>query len=272
MTGAEPDNGRSAAGTGGYGRRLAALIAVCMLAPMARGAAQPRPEYSSWWLPEAATDIAGRIDGLFGLILWITLFFLALVTVALVVIVIRYRERTGRQALYTHGSDRIELLWAAIPAAVLIVIAIASNSIWSRMTEAMPSEAESFVVLVKPRQFQWDVVYAGLDGAFGTADDITAINVLRVPAARDVVVRLAAQDVIHSFFVPEFRVKQDAVPGMVTRTWFNVPVPGRYEIACAELCGLGHYRMRGALIVMPPNEFRSWLDSAGRASGAGLAR
>ncbi len=218
--------------------------------------------YSGWWLPGeaagAATSVDERIDGLFIAITAVTAFFLLLVIVLLAVAIVRFRRRGDVPARYIRGNARLELLYAAVPTVVLVVLAVAGTSIWSQIKQEFPPESEAFVVEIRPRQFQWDVAYAGADRQFGTRDDITAINRLDVPAGRPVIVRLMAQDVIHSFFVPEFRVKQDAVPGMVTRTWFNVPRPGTFEIACAELCGLGHYRMRGVLTVHAPAEFSEW--------------
>lgn len=233
---------------------LAAGFLLCITSTA--GAAPER--YSSWWLPNAATADAARIDDLFYAILYVTGFFLLLVTVVLVAFIVRYRSRPGGRAFHTAGNTRLELIWAAVPAVLLLLIALASSAIWSQIRDDAPSEDGSFVVLVKPRQFQWDIVYSGTDGRFGTADDLEAINRLDVPAGRNVIVRLQAQDVVHSFFVPEFRLKQDAVPGMTTKIWFNVPEAGRYEIACAELCGLAHYRMRGVLVVHAPDEFEAW--------------
>ncbi|MBS1913466.1 MAG: cytochrome c oxidase subunit II [Bacteroidetes bacterium] len=239
-----------------------AFAVLLLLAAGTRAGAGPVADSSShghrWWLPAASTAVAGRIDSLFILILWITSAFLVLVVALFVAFVIRYRHREGRRAAHVTGNMLLEIVWMAVPAACLIAIAYASNGAWSAMKEEFPRESESLVIIVKPRQFQWDVVYAGADGRFETADDITAINRLDVPAGRNVIVKLMAQDVIHSFFVPQFRMKQDAVPGMTTEMWFNVPAPGTFEIACAELCGLGHYRMQGRLIVHAPAEYDAW--------------
>ena len=230
-----------------------------------------RPRYDHYWLPEAGTEIAGRVDGLFYLILFITCAILLLVFLTLAWFLVRYRARPGGRAIFSHGNVRLEILWTVIPALIVVALGVLSRQLWAQIKEEFPSEASAFVVEVRPRQFQWDVTYAGADGKFGTPDDIAAINQLHVPARRNVVVRLMAQDVIHSFFVPEFRIKQDAVPGMVTRTWFNVPKPGSYEIACAELCGLGHYVMRGYLTVHSPEEFDAWYAAAEKEQAALLA-
>lgn len=246
----------------GWMHRIAMGIVACLTGVTPAIAVPAKEGPTGWWLPPAATSVAERVDGLFMTILWITLAFLLLVTTLLVVFIVQYRRRDGARAHYITGNARLEFLWGAVPAVLLAVIAVMSTSLWSAMKREEPRDEDAVVVLVRPRQFQWDVTYPGRDGRFGTNDDVTAINRVDVPAGRDVVVRLEAQDVIHSFFVPEFRLKQDAVPGMTTRLWFNVPRAGEYEIACAELCGLGHYRMRGVLVVHEAGDYERWM--AGR--------
>ncbi len=109
------------------------------------------------------------------------------------------------------------------------------------------------------KQFEWNATYPGADGEFGTGDDFTTRNLLQIPVHRPVVVILASEDVIHSFFVPQFRVKHDAVPGMTARVWFEATATGEYTIACAELCGLGHYRMGARVVVQEQDEYERWL-------------
>jgi cytochrome c oxidase subunit 2 len=215
-------------------------------------------KYHRYWLPDEGTKIAGEVDNLFYVILWITGIVGLAVFMVMGYFLVRYRFREGRKGTYYHGNNRLEIGWTIAPALILILLAFFSKSVWSEMKQQAPDEKTAFVVEVRPRQFEWDVTYAGGDGKFGTADDISAINQLHVPAGKDVLVKLTAQDVIHSFFVPEFRVKQDAVPGMMTRYWFNTPKAGNFEIACAELCGMGHYRMRGFLTVHEPADFDKW--------------
>lgn len=220
--------------------------------------------YTKWWLPDEATEVAGKIDHLFYVILWITGVVFVLVFITMIYFLIRYRRRDGRKAVYYHGNTRLEIIWTVIPALIVIALGIISRDLWAEIKSEMPSGDNALIVDVQPRQFEWKITYPGADGKFSKAgdtlpsDDIVTVNQLHVPANRDVLVMLTAQDVIHSFFVPEFRVKQDAVPGMVTRTWFNVPKPGSFEIACAELCGLGHYRMRGYVTVHSQADFEKW--------------
>lgn len=229
------------------------------------------PKYTHIWLPDEATKVAGEIDAMFYDILWLTSVVFVLVFVVMIYFLIRYRSRPGGKAIYNHGNTRLEIIWTIIPALIVLFLGFYSKSLWSQIKQDAPTGSDVLVIDVKPRQFQWDIIYSGADGKFGTPDDITAINQMHVPVGHPVSLNLTAQDVIHSFFVPEFRVKQDAVPGMVTRYWFTAEKIGEYEIACAELCGLGHYRMRGYVIVMSQADFDKWYTEQKKAKAAELA-
>lgn len=238
-------------------------------APAAPGKVKAR--YDRIWLPDASTAVAQEIDDLFNLILIITGVVFVLVFAVMIYFLIRYRQRSGHKAIYNHGNTKLEIIWTVIPAIIVVALGFLSRSVWADLKQRAPSEASALVIDLKPRQFQWDITYPGSDGKHGTPDDIVTINQLHVPAAKDVLLNMTAQDVIHSFFVPELRNKQDAVPGMVTKMWFNVPKPGNFEIACAELCGLGHYRMRGYLTVHDPAAFDAWYTKQKQEKAAELA-
>jgi cytochrome c oxidase subunit II len=218
-----------------------------------------------WWLPPAASTFAGPIDGLFLAILIITGIALVIVEVGLLWFVVKYRGRPGRKAFYTHGSTRAEVIWSAIPAVTVVALGIASNHYWVEIKGRGSVPANAFPVVVHGKQFEWQVTYAGPDGQLGTGDDFTVRNQLHVPVNQPVLVHLSSEDVIHSFFVPEFRLKQDAVPGMDIRVWFQATKTGEYEIGCAELCGMGHYKMRARVFVHTPEELNAWL--AAQAAG-----
>lgn len=208
-------------------------------------------------LPEGVSSYSSRIDGLFRLILWITGVIFIVVEALLLYFVIRYRHREGRRARYTHGNNRLEVVWTIVPAVICVVLALLSRRTWAEIKQNMPQDA--LPIEITAEQFAWNIRYAGADGNFGTADDIVTLNQLHFPVGRPVVVTLRSKDVIHSFFLPEFRVKQDAVPGMSTHIWFDAMRTGNWEIACAELCGLGHYRMKGFVTVESREEFQKWL-------------
>ncbi len=212
----------------------------------------------SWFLPPGVSTYAGDIDALYYMILVITGLAFVIVEVALILFIIRYRKRDGHRAYHTHGNVRAEVIWTAIPAVVVIMIGVLSGRVWGhiRTTDHLPEDV--WTVRVMAKQFEWNVTYPGPDGVFDTDDDFTTRNQLHMPANRPVRILLEAEEVIHSFFVPAFRVKQDAVPGMTIPVWVEVREPGEYEIACAELCGLGHYRMRGMVTVHPDEGFDEW--------------
>ena len=210
------------------------------------------------WLPEGITTTAPEIDRLFYLVLWITGIVFVLVEATLLVFVVRYRRRPGRRAGYTHGNQLVEIVWTLIPALLLIFLTIHSQRVWSKVRGTPPPP--DLEVEITAEQFAWNIRYAGADGLFNSSDDITTINQLHLPVNRTVLVHLKSKDVIHSFFVPQFRIKQDAVPGITGRLWVSATTSGHFEIACAELCGLGHYRMRGFLVIEPAEMFQAWLS------------
>jgi len=212
-----------------------------------------------WWLPDAGSTFAGPIDALFLAILIITGIALVVVEVGLVTFVIKYRARPGRKAFYTHGSTRAEVIWTAIPAVTMVALGLISNHYWVLMKDKKSIPPNAYHVGVHAKQFEWQVTYPGADGKLGTGDDFTVRNQLHVTVNEPIAVELSAEDVIHSFFVPEFRVKQDAVPGMHITAWFQATKTGEFEIGCAELCGMGHYKMRGRVFVHTPDEYKAWM-------------
>jgi cytochrome c oxidase subunit 2 len=213
----------------------------------------------SWILPSNASTFAGDIDFLYYLVLVITGIAFVVVEAGLVWFVIKYRARPDRKAHYTHGSMKAEIVWTAIPAVTVVVIGIMSGAVWENVKGRNSVPPDAIPYRVNVRQFEWEFTYRGPDGQLGTADDFTLRNQLHIPVSQPVVMNLHAEDVIHSFFIPAFRVKQDAVPGMAIRVWFEATQVGEYELACAELCGLGHYRMRATVTVHSAADYQQWL-------------
>ncbi len=211
-----------------------------------------------WSLPPNWSTQGVPIDRLFWIIFWITAVAFVLVELGVIWFVIRYRGREGRQATYTHGNNTLEVVWTVFPAIVLVALGIYSGRIWAgiRYPDSFPDDALTLGVTAK--QFEWNVTYPGADMELGTPDDFTIRNQFHIPAYRKVVVRLESEDVLHSFFLPQLRVKQDAVPGMTIPIWFEATQPAEFQITCAELCGLGHYRMRGSVKVYDPDEYDVW--------------
>jgi cytochrome c oxidase subunit 2 len=208
------------------------------------------------WLPEDVSTYGHEIDSLFYLIYYITAVAFILVTVLMIVFLIKYREQPGRRAVYSHGNTTLEIIWTVVPAAILIVLSFMSVNTWAKIKRNVPPT--DFEIQVTAKQFNWEVVYPGPDGKLGTDDDIKFDNDLHVPVNKPVRIHLTASDVIHSFFIPNLRFKQDAVPGRVIPAWFEAKKPGKYELPCAELCGFGHSGMKGWLHVHTAEDYQKW--------------
>jgi len=193
-------------------------------------------------------------------VLVVTGFAFILVESILAYSLIRYRHRDGGKARFVFGNRRLELFWTIIPGIALLWLALYQYNTWVYTKVYLPDPSTALTVGVSSNQFEWQATYPGQDGKLDTPDDIKApINVLHFPVDRPVIIRLTSVDVIHSFFIPALRVKQDAIPGRIITLWFEATAPGRYELACAELCGLGHYRMRGQVFVESQAELDAWL-------------
>lgn len=211
------------------------------------------------WLPQDVSTFGHEIDSLFYLIYYITGVAFILVTVLMVVFVVMYRERNdGRRATYSHGNTTLEIIWTVIPAAIFITLSFMSVNTWAKIKRHAPES--DFEIAVAAKQFNWEVSYAGADGKLGTDDDVKFDNDIHVPVNKAVRVQLSSKDVIHSFFLPNLRLKQDAVPGRTILVWFEAVKPGKYELPCAELCGFGHSGMKGWLYVHTPEEYKKWAE------------
>lgn len=232
------------------------------------------------WMPPLKSD-RGAIDHA----LWITLVVTGLVFIATNLLLAwfgyRYQDHEGAKAAYWHDNPRLEWTWTLVTAAILAVFLFNALSLWGSINS--PAPADAMLVEVTGQQFAWNVRYPGPDGVLGKTDyskasqenpiglvkedpaaqdDVLLLNNLYLAVDRPVRVQIRALDVIHSFFLPNFRVKQDAIPGMSTEVWFTPKEAGRWEIACAEHCGLGHYRMRGQVHVVAPSGFDQALKDA----------
>ncbi len=209
------------------------------------------------WLPENVSTFGREVDFLFYLIYYITGAVFILVTVAMIAFLVMYRQRQGRRAIYSHGNTTLEIIWTVVPAVILLVLTFMSQATWARIKgHAPPGDIE---VRVTGKQFNWEVLYPGPDGKFGTSDDLMAENEIHVPVGKVVRVYLRSKDVIHSFYLPNFRLRQDTVPGREILAWFEATKPGKYELPCSQLCGFGHSGMKGWLYVHMPEEYAQWV-------------
>jgi cytochrome c oxidase subunit 2 len=261
------------------GVALAALIFILIVASLYLFIAQP------YWFPRLASEHGGRIDGLFMTVLVVTGVAFVLVQGALGFFIARYGESGGERAAYWHDNPKAEAFLLITTAVILTILVFYGQRVWASIYFA-DEPANATIVQVTGEQFAWNFHYAGPDGQFGRTDtklitganfigldrsdpagkdDILVQNQMHVPVGKPVRVRLRSKDVIHSFFLPNFRLKQDAVPGMGIEVWFTPTRAGQYEIACAELCGLGHYRMRAFLTVDESQDaFNRWLEEAAK--------
>jgi len=212
---------------------------------------------SSIWLPPQSSTIAGGVDSLFDFILWTSVVFFAIVAVASIYFVIRYR-RHGDIARTTPFTENLglEITWTVIPTILLMCIFVWGFKGFLRY-HIIPANATE--VKVTAQRWFW---------SFSYADGPTTIGELVVPVNKPIKLLMSSQDVIHSFYVPNFRVKMDVLPNRYTLTWFEAVHVGEYQIYCAEFCGKGHSEMWGKVKVLPEEDFKKWLE-AGSGPGEG---
>ncbi len=228
------------------------------------------PFSSDWWLPGGPTSdymhsvstFGKKIDSLYVLILVITGLVFVGTQVALVWATFKFADTgSGRMAQYFHGSQRLEVIWTIIPAAILVFIALYQMGTWSDIKFRTAAPRVQPIAEVTGRQFQWVMRYPGADAKLHTADDIQLVNDLHFVKDRPALIYLKSGDVQHSFFLPQMRIKQDAVPGLTIPVWFDADRSGHYELVCAELCGWGHYKMRGNVTVHDTQaEYDEWMQ------------
>jgi cytochrome c oxidase subunit 2 len=215
------------------------------------------------WLPTDVSADGYKIDHLFKFILWLTGIVFVATECVLAWYLWKYdASRNAEPVKFTHGSHALEVVWTILPAATLLFIALYQINAWAdaKMMGRRPDVTP--IAEVTGRQFEWRIRYPGADGVLHTRDDLLDVNDLHVPVDEDIALVIKSEDVLHSFFLPHFRVKQDVVPGMSQQVWFRaVPAAqGRsFDIVCAELCGWGHYKMKGRITIDSQDEFRTHL-------------
>lgn len=232
-----------------------------------------------WWFPRVASAHGLFLDGQFVVTLVVTGIVFILAQAALGWAVFRYRDR-GQKAVHSHGNNKLEIVWTSLTAIIFFLMVLPGQKIWADLyiNEAPP---DALQVEVTGQQFAWNIRYPGPDGQFGmtktelvddsvgnplgldfddpAAEDDLVLPTMAVPVDRPIELLLRSKDVTHSFFVRELRVKQDTVPGLTIPLRFEATSTGTFEIVCAELCGLGHHRMRSFIEVMPAVDFEKWL-------------
>ncbi len=206
------------------------------------------------WMPESASTVAPEIDGLFDFILWLSIFFLVLILVVMIVFVVKYRHREGeeRKQEPTAGhSTALELTWTIIPTILVIIIYYFGFRGFLHVAVPPPN---SYEISATGRMWSWQFTYPN-----GHQD-----TELHIPLNVPVRVILNSEDVIHSLFIPVFRVKKDVVPGRYNKMWFQATKTGTFDVECANYCGTGHSQMLTKAFVQEPEDFKKWLTDASR--------
>ncbi len=213
------------------------------------------------WFPKNISTFGAEIDHVFYLIFYIVGIGFLVGEALIVYFLFRYRRRDGQKARYVDGETWAQSAWILIPAVIVLVLDLWIDFAGAKAYEAVKGDTPVAEVVVQmgSKQFNWIITYPGPDGTFGTPDDMVKENDLHVPINKVVKLLLTSEDVIHSFFVPVLRLKQDILPGREIESWFEATETGTYEIACAELCGYGHYTMRGFLHVHSDEDYAAWL-------------
>jgi cytochrome c oxidase subunit 2 len=235
------------------------------------------------WLgmPIAASSHAGEVDQIMVLVHWLMAALFVGWGLFFVYVLFRFRSSRNPQASYAGARGRFaSVVEGGVLVSEIVLLAFFSIPFWSTNVDALPPEPQSTIVRVVAEQFSWNFHYPGADGQFGRTDitlvdpdnplgldrrdaaardDITTINVLNLPVGRPVIIYLSSKDVIHSLGMPQMRVKQDAIPGIVQPVWFTPTETGRWDIACSQLCGLAHYRMKAVYSIQTPEQYQAWL-------------
>ena len=233
-----------------------------------------------WWFPESASAHGVTLDTQFVYTMAVTGVIFILAQLALGYFILRYRERPGQKAHYTHGNYKMEVVWTAATAILFYVMVLVGFQVWFNMyiDEAAPGVVQ---IEVTGQQFAWNMRYPGPDGQFGNiipeqadeaagnplgldfddprAEDDLVMPTMAVPVNQPVELLLRSKDVTHNFSVRELRLKQDTVPGLMVPVRFEATRTGKFEIACSELCGLGHHRMRSFIDVLSQADYEQWI-------------
>ena len=242
-------------------------------------------------LPIVASSHGHEIDTMIYMLHLLMLILFLGWSVFFIIAIFRFNKWVNPKADYvgvkSHASSVIEVVVVVIEVVLLLGFSI---PFWAKQVNAFPTRTDSFEIHLTAEQFAWNFHYAGADGKFGKTDieffnkqsnpmgidpndpngkdDFTTINQLSIPVGRPAIIHLTSRDVMHSFGVPLMRVKQDIIPGMSIPTWFTPTKTGTFEIVCSQLCGLGHYRMKGYITVHSQEDFNKWYDEQASAAGA----
>lgn len=219
---------------------------------------------------QSASSFSGDIDHVIWLVTAITGFWWLLAEAVFFYFIVRYAAQEGVRAKYVAGEDAKEKRWVAWPhyatLAFDVWIIFSAINVWQEVKQTMPQADETVRVIAQ--QWAWTFVHPGADGQLDTADDIRLIDELHVEKNKTIHFELQSRDVLHSFSVPVFRLKQDIIPGRTIRGWFKPTMTGGFDIQCTEICGIGHALMPARIIIETAEDHASWVLSQTPATAA----
>jgi cytochrome c oxidase subunit II len=218
--------------------------------------------------PEDISTNGHLIEWLFNYTTYVNLFWFALVVIGLFGFSFLYAKKRHQKPFYTHGNEKKHLfITAFIALGVFLSVDMVITKISARDIKEVfwnfPADDEDIIkVQVLAQQWAWNFRYAGKDGEFNTADDVVTLNELRIPMGKKIMIQMTSKDVIHSFYLPNARIKADAIPGRYAKLWFDANKVGKYEIACAEMCGNHHYLMKAIMTVLSQEDYDLWITES----------
>lgn len=207
-------------------------------------------ELGSFWLPKQSSTLASGVDDAWAFAYWLAVIFFVGILTALITFVVKYRRKTDHDvtSMVDH-STLIEITWTVIPSLLCVGLFLMG---FKGYIEASVAPANAMEIQVTAQKWSWGFTYP---------NGVQATNELRVPLNKPVKLIMSSTDVLHSFYVPEFRIKQDVVPGNYTTLWFQATEPGEKQVFCTQYCGMDHSNMLAKIIVMPEQEYKQWLDA-----------
>ena len=216
------------------------------------------------WIPQAST-YAADIDGIIWLIAVLVGFWFLVAEGVFFWLILRFRAKDGERAQYITGEEAKQKRFINWPHYLVLVcdvfIVVGAVRVWVEVKQELPSDPDMQHVRVIGQQWAWSFVHPGADGKLDTADDIKTVDELHIQVGRKYIYELESRDVLHSFSVPVFRLKQDAVPGRVISGWFEATKTGSHDIQCVEICGLGHGLMGARIVIETPEQHTAWIAS-----------
>lgn len=209
----------------------------------------------------SGSSYAPDIDKLFSLVTWLVGFWFVVAQLLLFYFICRFRRQPGVKARYITGDSRAQFAWVLVPLILVIAcdgwIDVATAKVWHTIKEDLPPADDT--VRITAQQWAWTFRHPGLDGKLDTADDIITVDQLHVQLDKVCHFELESRDVLHSFSVPVFRLKQDAIPGRTIKGWFKPIKEGQFDIQCTEICGMGHAMMAARIHIETPAAHAEWL-------------